>query len=308
MKVLSLFNGISCGRLALERAGIKVDRYVSYEIDKYANSIAKFHYPNDEYCGDVTTADFTQYVGFDIIIGGSPCQNLSIAGNKKGLEGDESKLFFEFVRAIKEAKPKYFLLENNASMTVENRNIISEIMGCEPILINSGLVSAQDRKRLYWTNIPNITQPKDKGLLLRDIVEDESTKGSLDITIDMLLKTKGTLAFKKAWSNVRTLDQKAKTLTTCQSISNSGATNVKYASGRYYKLSPVECERLQTLPDNYTLAGGNISNTQRYKVTGNGWMVDVIAHILSHLPKENTITKLKNSSYGSARTYIGGAK
>lgn len=155
MKVLSLFNGISCGRLALERAGIKVDRYVSYEIDKYANSIAKFHYPNDEYCGDVTTADFTQYVGFDIIIGGSPCQNLSIAGNKKGLEGDESKLFFEFVRAIKEAKPKYFLLENNASMTVENRNIISEIMGCEPILINSGLVSAQDRKRLYWTNIPS---------------------------------------------------------------------------------------------------------------------------------------------------------
>lgn len=156
-------------------------------------------------------------------------------------------------------------------------------------------MSAQDRKRLYWTNIPNITQPKDKGLLLRDIVEDESTKGSLDITIDMLLKTKGTLAFKKAWSNVRTLDQKAKTLTTCQSISNSGATNVKYASGRYYKLSPVECERLQTLPDNYTLAGGNISNTQRYKVTGNGWTVDVIAHILSHLPKENTITKLKTA-------------
>lgn len=295
MKILSLFNGISCGRLALERAGIKVDRYVSFEIDKYANDIAKYHYPNDEYYGDVKTADFTQFRGFDLLIGGSPCQNLSIAGNKKGLEGEESKLFFEYVRALKEAQPKYFLLENNASMTAENRDIISEIMGVQPILINSSKVSAQERKRLYWTNIPNIIQPQDKGLFLRDIVESEDVKAHLDITITMLLKTKGTLAFKKAWSNVRTLDQKAKTLTCSQTVANSGATNVKSTNGRYYKLSPIECERLQTLPDNYTLAGGNISNTQRYKVTGNGWTVDVIAWIFSFLPKENSLVELQDS-------------
>lgn len=303
MKVLSLFNGISCGRLALQRAGIKIDRYVSFEIDKYANEIAKYHFPNDEYFGDVTTADFTQFKGFDLIIGGSPCQNLSIAGNKQGLNGDESKLFFEYVRAIKEAQPKYFLLENNASMTTENKNIISEIMGVEPILIDSAKLSAQDRRRLYWTNIPNVKQPEDKGLYLRDIVESEDVKKDLDITITMILKTKGTLAFKKAWSNVRTLDQKAKTLTCSQTVANSGATNVKSTNGRYYKLSPIECERLQTLPDNYTLAGGNISNTQRYKVTGNGWTVDVIAWILSHLPKEKELTSLQKSILNLLEVY-----
>lgn len=129
MKVLSLFNGISCGRLALERAGIKVSRYVSYEIDEFANSVAKKHFPNDEYNGDVCTADFTQYEGFDYVIGGSPCQDLSIAGTKKGLEGDQSKLFYEFIRALKEVKPKYYLLENNASMTKENQDLITSIVG-----------------------------------------------------------------------------------------------------------------------------------------------------------------------------------
>lgn len=285
VKVLSLFNGISCGRLAFERAGVKVDKYVSYEIDGFANSIAQKHFPNDEYNGDVCTADFTKYEGFDYVIGGFPCQDLSIAGKMKGLEGTQSKLFYEFIRALKEVKPKFYLLENNASMTKENQNLITNIIGGNlPILINSNLLSAQDRKRLYWTNIPNITQPKDKKLLLKDIVQEENEKEDYKIYNRMKAKKIGTLAFHKAWTNIRTLDRKSKTLTCSQCISNSGATNVKYNDNTYYKLTPLECERLQTLPENYTQG---LSNTQRYKTIGNGWTVDVIAHILSFSNIEN---------------------
>jgi DNA (cytosine-5)-methyltransferase 3A len=147
MNVLSLFDGISCGMVALERAGIPVERYVAYEIDKYAIQISKKNYPQIEHCGDVTTADFTQYRGFDLLIGGSPCQDLCAIGSRKGLDGEKSGLFFHYVRALKEVKPKYFLLENNASMTKENKDKISQILGVEPIMIDSSLVSAQMRKR-----------------------------------------------------------------------------------------------------------------------------------------------------------------
>ena len=149
MKVLSLFDGISCGMVALERAGMPVERYVAYEIDENAIKVSKHNYPQIEHCGDVTKADFTQYKGFDLLIGGSPCQDLCGMGSRKGLSGEKSKLFFEFVRALKEVQPRYFLLENNASMTKENRDIISSYMGCEPVLINSADFSAQVRKRLY---------------------------------------------------------------------------------------------------------------------------------------------------------------
>lgn len=172
------------------------------------------------------------------------------------------------------------LLENNATMTKENKDIITEIMGIEPIYINSNLLTAQERKRLYWTNIPNIGQPEDRGLLLRDIVQPVEEKREYECYERMAAKKEGTLAFEKAWRNVRTLDQKSKALTAQQSISNSGATNVKYSDTEYYILTPIECERLQTLPDNYT---EGISNTQRYKVIGNGWTVEVIAHILKAL-------------------------
>ena len=133
MKVLSLFDGISCGMVALERAGVPVERYVAYEIDENAIKVSKHNYPQIEHCGDVTTADFTQYRGFDLLIGGSPCQDLCGMGRREGLAGEKSKLFFEFVRAIKEVQPRYFLLENNASMTKENRDIITSYMGCEPV-------------------------------------------------------------------------------------------------------------------------------------------------------------------------------
>lgn len=173
LKVLSLFDGISCGMIALERAGIPVERYVAYEIDKYAIQISEKNYPQIEHCGDVTKADFTQYKDFDLLIGGSPCQGFSFAGKQLNFNDERSKLFFEYVRALEEVEPKYFLLENTP-MKKEYENIISDCLGVQPILINSSLVSAQNRKRLYWTNIQNVQQPKDKQILLEDIVEEDA--------------------------------------------------------------------------------------------------------------------------------------
>ena len=281
LTVLSLFDGISCGMVALQRAGIEIDKYIAYEIEHNAIEISRKNYPDIIRGGDVTKEDFTKYKGkIDLLIGGSPCQNLCSCGDKKGLDGAESKLFFDYVRALYETEAKWFLLENNATMTKENRDIITEIMGVEPIYINSNLLTAQDRKRLYWTNIPGIEQPEDKGLTLKDIVQPAEEKKEYECYKRMAAKREGTLAFKKAWANVRTLDQKSRALTTSQSISNSGATNVKYSDTEYYILTPIECERLQTLPDNYT---EGISNTQRYKAIGNGWTVEAIAHIFKAL-------------------------
>lgn len=162
MKVLSLFDGISCGRLALERAGIPVERYVAYEIDENAIKVSKANWNDIEYYGDVTVADFSQYKGFDAIIGGFPCQDLSInKRNRKGLEGNRSGLFWHLVRAIEEVNPKYFLVENNYKMPQKDQDIITKTLGVEPILIYSGKVSAQSRYRLYWTNIPNVQQPEE---------------------------------------------------------------------------------------------------------------------------------------------------
>ena len=177
MKVLSLFDGISCGRVALERAGIPIETYYSSEIDKYAMSVAQAMYPDTIQIGDVCKIDFTQYVGkVDMIIGGSPCQDLSIAKqNRQGLQGERSRLFWEYIKALTIIKPKYFLLENVASMKNEDRDAITAVLrGIYPetecIMINSALVSAQQRKRYYWTNW-HVEQPQDKGILLKDILE-----------------------------------------------------------------------------------------------------------------------------------------
>lgn len=175
MNVLSLFDGISCGHLALERANITVDKYYASEIDKFAVEVTQKNFPNTIQLGDVSEIDFTQFIDkIDIIIGGSPCQDLSIANdNRKGLSGCRSGLFWKFVEAVDTIKPKYFLLENVASMSTENRDIISKTLGVDPIFINSNLVSAQNRKRLYWTNIPNVTIPKNKNVKLSDILETD---------------------------------------------------------------------------------------------------------------------------------------
>ena len=150
MRVLSLFDGISCGMVAFERAGISVSRYVAYEIDKNAIAISQKNYPQIEQKGDVTTADFTEYAGFDFVIGGSPCQNMSTLGDRSGLNGEKSSLFYEYYRAIQEVKPKYFILENNANMPVEARQTITNLLGVSPNRINSKLFVPQNRDRLYW--------------------------------------------------------------------------------------------------------------------------------------------------------------
>jgi len=169
MNVLSLFDGMSCGRIALERLGIKVDNYYASEIDKYAMTVSAANYPDIIQVGDVTELDLSTLPKIDLIMGGSPCQGFSFAGKQLAFNDPRSALFFEFVRCVEELKPKYFLLEN-VRMKKEYLDVISEYMGVEPIMINSALVSAQNRVRYYWTNIPRIEQPKQRGIVLRDIL------------------------------------------------------------------------------------------------------------------------------------------
>lgn len=272
MRVLSLFDGISCGMVALERAGISVERYVAYEIDKFAIEISKKNYPHIEHMGDVFGAEYKQGE-FDILIGGSPCTYWSIAKSDGKRETTASgvgwELFSQYARALKEAKPKYFLYENNASMSQEIKDCISKELGTEPILIDSSLVSAQNRKRLYWTNIPNISQPCDLKIFLKDILED-----GYGVTV----KKQG-----KWYSEEK---EKAGTIL-ARDYKGFGNQNMvgKIVNGELKRLSPIEYERLQTLPDNYTAC---VSNTQRYKAIGNGWTVDVIAHIFRGLIKMNS--------------------
>lgn len=173
MNVLSLFDGISCARVALERCGFQVDKYYASEIDKYAIQVAQKNYPDTIQLGDVCKITKEMVGDIDLLIGGSPCQDLSIAKKgREGLSGSRSGLFWEYVRILKEVQPKWFVLENVNSMPKEAKQVITEAMGVEPIMINAALVSAQNRKRLFWTNIPNVTLPEDRGILLKDILED----------------------------------------------------------------------------------------------------------------------------------------
>lgn len=301
MKVLSLFDGISCGRIALEKSGFNVEKYVSSEIEKNAIKISENNYPDIERIGDVTKVDFTQYQGFDLLIGGSPCQDLSNykydRGEVNGLDGDKSKLFYHFVRALKEVKPKYFILENVASMQKKWVDVISEELGVQPVMINSSLVCAAERKRLYWTNIPNVTQPEDRGITLQDIIvkaEDvpekywytkyEHTYHGNDKKVEATLHLNGHRQSKEVYN----LKGKCNTIL----CDGNGGNLVKkvYQNGRIRKLLPIEYERLQNLPDNYT---NGVSDSARYTAIGNGWTVDVIAHILSFIPSK---VKAKNAS------------
>ncbi len=403
LNVLSLFDGMSCGRIALERAGIKVNNYFASEIDKHAIKVTQHNYPDTIQLGDVTRVKGEDLPKIDLIIGGSPCQGFSFAGKQLNFEDPRSKLFFEFVRLLNECKPKYFLLEN-VKMKKEYQDVITEHLGVEPIEINSNLLSAQNRKRIYWTNIPGVTIPNDKGILLKDIVHENNdevlnvelpnfnvnpsgkgmngdvysiensksrtlttNKGEgqkisvaiaefivpFDKTLQILDKEvqRGKVGYfrKDSQANrVYYIHDKAITLTgeagggaakmgqylfghtkknsqgnrvygehekSCTLNASSGGTagrgnmlfgcitpdrvnkrqnGQRFNDGKKFytltaqdkhgvliegyirKLTPVECERLQTVPDNYTAA---VSNTQRYRMLGNGWTVDVIAHI-----------------------------
>ena len=401
--MVSLFDGISCGRLALEKSGYVVSDYEAFEIDKFARSISRYNYPDIRHHGDVMDADFRQFADYDLVMGGSPCTFWSIAKTNREVDKDGMgwKLFMRFVEAVFQIQPRYFLYENVASMPSNIKDYISDELGCEPIFINSALVSAQQRKRLYWTNITGISQPQDRGILLRDIIENGITARDKSYCIDAcyykggnsnLNKQSGkrlmvyepitladksqtilsTLYKENALSMVKRQktglfvaeavdssdvgaalrtradengsfkrlevreDGKLNALTTVQTDSvvcspirvgtigkggqgdriysvhgktvcisangggrgaKTGLYKINLPDGDYSvrKLTPIEAERCQTLPDNYTAFGiddngksVNISNTQRYKGIGNGWTVDVIAHIFSHM-KEGDI-------------------
>jgi DNA (cytosine-5)-methyltransferase 3A len=397
MNVLSLFDGMSCGQQALERAGFKVDKYFASEIDKYAIQVTMANYPNTIQLGSVVNVNGKDLPKIDILIGGSPCQSFSFAGKRKGMstkdeqeiltldryielkeqeyefEG-QSYLFWEYMRLLNEVKPKYFLLEN-VMMGEKWEKILSKAIGVRPIMINSSLVSAQNRQRLYWTNIglePQglfgdlesiIQQPKDKGILLKDILEAQvddkyylsdkmiswldkhALKRDVDVKkLDGNQKSSYLTATAQSKQNLstdyiithnlqrRSADRpalkenknaggsghlsKSDGKTYCLDIGNTQAVEIFGGDFRHdegyrwrdggksgtlmaqartdgtagqalakigstiRRLTPIECERLQTVKDNYT---NHVSDSQRYKMLGNGWTVDVIAHILNYI-------------------------
>lgn len=357
INVLSLFDGISCGQVALQRAGIEVTNYYASEIDKHAISITQKNFPNTIQLGDVRGWREWKLPKIDLIMAGSPCQGFSFAGKQLNFDDPRSKLFFEYVDVLEHFEPEFFLLEN-VKMKKEFQNVISELLGVDPIEINSNLVSAQNRRRLYWTNISGVSQPEDREIFLKDIVHENTWtdrdkshcldanyyKGGnakqyfeksrrqkvfdvlseyivpFDKTLQILDKEveRGKVGyFRKDSQANRVYYIHDKAVTLCGEAGGGAAKMGQYLFGcitpdrvnkrqngqrfnsgeKFYtltaqdkhgvliegyirKLTPIECERLQTLPDNYT---EGISNTQRYKTLGNGWTVDVIEHIFSFI-------------------------
>jgi len=369
MNVLSLFDGMSCGQIALNRLGIKVNNYFASEIDKYAIQVTKANFPNTKHLGSVVDVNAADLPKIDLLIGGSPCQSFSFAGKRKGMstkcdqeiltlehylqlknEGFEfegqSYLFWEYMRLLKECNPKYFLLEN-VMMGQKWQRILSQTIGIDPLLLNSSLLSAQNRKRLYWTNIgtntvnlfgieqPGIKQPKDKGILLKDVLESEvdekyflsdkniinianwnaqqkplqgidgndrkvpclTARGNEDLHSGMkLVKIKHPTAIterrteesKKIRSQTKKDSRRGKELTlrkddkmNCLTATFSDKEHILLQpNAKIRRLTPIECERLQTVPDNYT---DHVSDSQRYRMLGNGWTVSIIEYIFKHI-------------------------
>jgi len=359
MNVLSLFDGISVARYSLDLVGLEIKNYYSSEIEKNAIFISKKNYPNIIRLGSVVDVNLEKVPEpIDLLIGGSPCQDLSIAKkDRKGLEGERSGLFWEYVRIKREINPKWFILENVASMSAKDKDIISEAMGCQPIMFDASLVSAQTRKRLFWTNIP-FELPDDRGILLKDILENDAIVDERMVNKDKKAYTL-TASYKKANATAagikNSVEKKQRTMVkvghigksdsqgdrvydpdgkSCTLSANGGGLGAKtglYKVARVVgrrlneegkrddynknikieqqveirddeksgtlttvqkdnmvvnpdysirKLTPIECERLQSLPDNYT---EGIATTNRYKVLGNAFNADVIAHILFNL-------------------------
>ena len=377
MRVLSLFDGCGGARQALKTLNITPKEYYASEIDKHAISIAKKNHPNLSEIGDINSIDYAlnEINGpFDLIIGGSPCQDLSIAKkNREGLNGSRSGLFWNMASIIKTFEPKYFLVENVASMSKESKQIITNTLGVEPILINSALLTAQSRKRLYWTNIKGIVQPKDKHIYLKDIIETGYVDRDKSYCIDacyykgtnlkhynnkrvrQIVFTKPVRLgyYSKGGQGDRVYSTEGKSVCLSANSGGKGSKTGLYEidnkvasayhkpyydkiaasnkplivsergrrltfngvkrddnNGKIYrglevcsdkksnclstvqkdnllaikkvvrKLTPIECERLQGLPDDYT---EGVSNTQRYKMLGNGFTIPVISHILSFM-------------------------
>lgn len=293
MNVLSLFDGISCGRIALERAGIKVDKYFASEIKDIAIKVTQSNYPDTIWLGDVTKLDASTLPKIDLLIGGSPCQDFSLANKTiSGLDGEKSSLFYQYYRLLNELKPKYFLLEN-VKMKKEDQAKLSELLGVEPIPINSRLVSGQNRPRLYWTNIPNVILPADKQIQLNDILDNGyspiekarcllvSDSRPLKTPIKMFhrfyAKAFTTLIFKdrehyeqcKDYYDTHFKGMAAKDIICTSSLFD----DVRY-------LNKTERERLQTMPEGYC---DLLTEKEAADVLGDGWTVDVLAHIFSFI-------------------------
>lgn len=262
--VLSLFDGISCGQIALKNSGIKHKNYYASEIDKNAMLVAKNNFPNTIHIGNVLDVKGSALPKIDLLIGGSPCQGFSFAGKQLNFEDPKSKLFFEFVRLLNETKPKYFFLENNR-MKKEYQDVISGYLGVEPIKINSSLVSAQNRARLYWTNIPNVSIPEDKNIMLRDIIGEYE----------------GIWVYPRGYNKggVQPYKGKCPTIT----ISSWEHNFFIWRDGKKEKFTSEIAEQMQTLPIGYTKG---FSESQRFKMLGNCWTVDVVSHIFDNLKNQ----------------------
>jgi len=299
--VLSLFDGMSCGQIALNRAGITYDNYYASEIDKHAIKVTQTNYPSTIQLGSVLDVKSSDLPKIDLLMGGSPCQGFSFSGKQLNFEDPRSKLFFEFVRLKNELNPKYWLLEN-VVMKKEHEHVITEHLGVEPVRINSSLVSAQNRERLYWSNF-EIQQPVDRGIGLSDILESDDLMNpsairgrrmsngtivgrrlnevgtrqdyNMDFPITQCLEVRATNTNK---SNCLTTVEKDNVLTTMPIGRHRDAFKNKLPF-RYYTLN--EYCRLQTVPDGYF--DGIVSVSQAKKMIGNGWTVDVIAHILGSI-------------------------
>lgn len=335
LNVLSLFDGMSCGQIALNRLGFQIENYFASEIDKYAIKVTQSNYPNTIQLGDVTKIDSVDLPEIDLLIGGSPCQGFSFAGKQLNFSDPRSALFFEFVRLLKELKPKYFFLEN-VKMKKEYQDVITQYLGVEPVSLNSSLISAGSRPRLYWTNIKGFIMPGDKGIVLKDILLYEvdekyilsgshlewwlknkdyqikkkysalnpekaicqtarqyaSYNGNF-VTVGKTLIVKE--ATKKGYTEIEegqcfdATFPKSKTrrgrnmLHKCNTLTATNFDYFKFDGDTIRKLTPVECERLQTVPDNYT---NHVSDSQRYKMLGNGWTVDAVREFFKHIEQD----------------------
>lgn len=310
MNILSLFDGMSCGQIALNRVGINYNNYYASEIDKYAIKITQKNFPNTIQLGDITKWKEWELPKIDLLMAGSPCQGFSVAGSRLNFEDPRSKLFFVFLDILNYYKPRFWFLEN-VKMKGEWSDIISDILHTDYVMIDSALVSAQSRRRLYWSNFP-ITQPEDKGILLKDIIEygevdrDKSYpidanyyKGGSEDYLKRIYHGKAKRQAVKYQSsrrlmirvgtaddvkghdyNKRVYSLEGKSPSLAAKSGGNLEPKVALDDFHYRKLTPLECERLQTVDEGYT---EGVSNTQRYRMLGNGWTIDVIAHILKDM-------------------------
>lgn len=287
MKVLSLFDGISCGLVALKSLGIEIDEYHAFEIEPNAIKVSDANHPGIIRHGDVLTADFKEFEGFDLLLGGSPCQDLSISkANREGLKGSKSSLFWRFVEALKIVKPRYFLFENVSSMKDEDKAIITDALGVEPRMINTTEFLPQNRERYYWTNIPIRPQVQTEPIKtkFRDVMEESVAEKYYYNKPFTLLEDKsknviGTIQLNTYEANRRVFNPDG--VIGCLTCVSGGYQEKKVyddKNGRVRKLTPIEYERLMGLPDNYTLG---LCDSKRYSVCGNGWAIPVIECILS---------------------------